>query len=110
MWAFMPASANSDREDPLLGPVLEKRLPRLGERIGWAGHRVDRGEVDIGERDVEVAEEVGIGEEALGDMAVHVLGDLEVHAVEARHAVGCRKGRVDLLHPGDRLVDGGDRR
>jgi hypothetical protein len=44
----------------------------------------------------------GAGEKALAELAVHLPGHVQVHAVEARQPIGGGKRRRNRLHAGDR--------
>jgi len=102
MWAFMPASANWTGS-------IHQRPPRqrhCRRGAGGAGGVGGGGEVQVGERYVQLSHERRIGEKALADPVVHLHGHVQVHAVEASQPIGRRKCRPDGLHFGDR---GGNR-
>src|SRR5262249_17053977 len=74
-------------------------------------HRRPHGvEIDIAEDHVQCGHEGSVCEEGRTDPLPEGEGDCEVHAVEARHAVGLRKFSVDGLHAHDQLVDRSDGR
>ncbi|MGA3155413.1 MAG: hypothetical protein ABSD40_23880 [Streptosporangiaceae bacterium] len=86
-----------DRLDPGRGSLLDQRPPGQRHRRRIAG-RAGGGEVEIGEGHVQGGHEGGVGEEPLAQLAVHLAGHAEVHAVEARQAVTGRSRRVNGRH------------
>jgi hypothetical protein len=54
------------------------------------------GEVDVREHDVEVRHEPSICEETLTDPVVDLLGDVKIHAIEARQAIAAGQ-RNDVI-------------
>ena len=72
-----------DRFDPGIGALLHQRPPgqRHRRRIACG---IGSAEVQAGEHHVQLGHEGGIGEKALAQTAVDLLGYPEVHAVETR--------------------------
>ena len=72
----------------------------------FVGQRVDGREVDVGEGDVEELMNAGSAKEPCEIRIVDLLGDFEVHAIEAGDAVPRRQSSLDVLHPSDGFGDG----
>ena len=84
----------------------EERLPGNRQRGGRTGESVDGAEVEVGKHDIKMGHESWVTEGSLAHLLTHPQRDLQIHPVEAGHAVAGRKRSINRLHASDNLVDG----
>ena len=105
-----PRERELERLDAAARSCLEERQPGAWRLSRVTLEGVERGEVEVGEDDVEPCQEAGVAEGEAREPGLYASRDGQVELCEAGDPVGAGEWRDDGLHPGDDVRDRRGRR